>query len=229
MSRIDERRRPDRDPRGAAWARAGLLCAVLFAAGACRSQTIPSTKLEDPVPLDLSGTWVHPPSGIAFPAQSAGFQRVAPKQYDREGNDVGIGYRRFWLDPDLVFRAEVTLFVYPAWPAPFDVQFDDEIASVVRGKVGIREVRRRDTRARHAGAEVVVRAVEFEFRGDERMGRLPMVTVLAAFRREPWHVTYRVTVPPPRRDVCLAAVEELLSSIELPPIGLPYDAVPAVR
>jgi hypothetical protein len=56
-----------------------------------------------------------------------------------------------------------------------------------------------------------------------------MITIVAAFPREAWHVTYRLTIPPPRRDVCLEAVDRLLSELQLPPIGLPVPAPPTPR
>ena len=210
---------------------AGVLAAVLASVGGagCRTQQIPSSPLEDPLPLELSGDWFHAPSGIGFPAAAAGFQRVDPKQYDREGNDVGIGYRRFWSDAELVYRVEVTVFAYPAHPVPFDVQFDDEVESVRRGKEEVREVRRVDSPARCRGEDVTVRAAEFTFLGGEGLGRHRYVTVLAAFRRGPWHVTYRATLPPARRDVCVRAVDELLAAMSLPAVGLPTGASPAQR
>jgi hypothetical protein len=111
---------------------------------------IASTRISSPVPLQLAGTYVHPGSGIAFPDKSAGFTRVAPNRYDREGNDVGIGYRRFWTDDALLYRAELTVFVFPSLRGadgseiPFDQQFEQEVQEVATFKeyADVREVRR---------------------------------------------------------------------------------------
>ena len=219
------------------------LVVVLAAATACRNLdelaaenaraagAAPSTKLDRSVPLELSGDWVHPASGIAFPAKAAGFVRVMPMRYDAEGNDVGIGYRRIWADESLLFRAEVTIYVFPTQRqidgsvVPFDGQFEAEAVEVRRSWRNAQEVRRADSEGLDSGVAVHVRSAEFECIASRQGGNLPMTTILTAYLRDQWHVTYRITIPPPRRDACLAATEQLLSELRLPPTGLP----PAVR
>ncbi len=197
---------------------------LMLALAACRSAetpsssvAIPSTPVASATSMRLEGTYVHPGSGISFPEKAAGFTRVEPKSYDREGNDVGIGYRRIWYDGALLFRAEVTVFVFP-WAKTGAATSDDvfvgeasEIAARQEDVRGIRDVR---SSSRHGDHDVLVRAAEYAFRGDERMGRLPMLALLAAFNDGPWRVTVRAPLPPPRRDECVAA-------LDLPPTGLP--------
>ena len=219
------------------------LVVVLAAATACRTVdelaaenaqsagAVPSTKLDKSVPLELSGDWVHPGSGIAFPAKAAGFGRVMPMRYDAEGNDVGVGYRRIWADQSLLFRAEVTIYAFPTQRqidggiVPFDRQFDAEASEVRSSWRDAQEVRRADSEGVDSGVAVHVRSAEFECIASPQAGNLPMITILTAYLRDKWHITYRITIPPPRRAACLAATEQLLSELGLPPTGLP----PTVR
>src|SRR5687768_337446 len=52
---------------------------LVLALAACQQMPVPSTKLAQPEPLELIGTYVHAGSGIAFPEKAAGFARVAPQ------------------------------------------------------------------------------------------------------------------------------------------------------
>lgn len=180
--------------------------------------------------MQLAGTYVHTGSGIAFPERAAGFERVAPKQYDAEAKDVGIGYRRVWGDASLAYRAEATLFVFPAPRTAAgramspDEQFESEVRALARGKYQLREIRRMVTDASFRGQTVTVRAAEFAFVADAAMGNLPMVTLVAGFPFGEWRVTYRATLPPPRREATLGAFETLLSELGLPATGLPGAA-----
>ena len=212
--------------------RALALSIALLCLSACRSsEPQATTKPDSPVPLELSGTYVHEGSGIAFPAAAAGFVRVAPKRYDRDGKDVGIGYRRFWTDT-AIFRAEATIFVFPV-PDGLESSLDGEFERVVdaarKDKDEFREVRRAATEGEHSRRSVSVRAAEFTFRGAEDKGGQAMVTIRASFLHSPWEVTYMLTVPQLRRDVCLAGFEELLRELDLPPTGLPVPVYTAAH
>ena len=198
----------------------GLLCTLAVTA-ACRTQTIPSTSLPEPVLLEASGEYVHAPSGVVFPRAAAGFVRSALRQYDREGNDVGASYQRIWFGRKGACAVIATVIAYPAWSEPFDAQYEEEAASAREGKSELSEVRRMDSPARHAGADVTVRAAEFLYRGDANWGFLPMGDLLCAFRHEPWHITYRVTFSALTRDDCVAATDQLLDALGLPRTGLP--------
>jgi hypothetical protein len=187
---------------------------------------VPSTKLAEPIQMKLKGTYVHAGSGMSFPAAAATFSRVMPQQYDREGNDVGIGYVRSWLAKGGGFTAVTTIYVYPAQRRPdgtvvaFDEQFQGEVNSTREQWSDPTELGRVDTDAEDGGRPVRVRAAEFSSRGVPENRNVPTVTIVAAYRRGPWHVTYRVTVPAAHRDVCLAGFEKLLEALGLPPTGL---------
>jgi hypothetical protein len=183
-----------------------------------------------PEEMTLVGTYVHEGSGVAFPERAAGFDRVAPKRYDLEERDVGIGYRRVWLDLAMVYRAEVTLYVFPpprtvaGRELTHDEQFEGEVRALSKGRSGIREVRRTTTPAVFRGETVSVRAAEFAYFVESPLGPLPMLTLVAGFPFGEWRVTYRATLPPPRRALTLSAFEALVSELGLPPTGLPASA-----
>jgi hypothetical protein len=197
-----------------------------------RIVSVPSTTLDKSVPIRVDGVYRHPIGTIDFPEKAAGFARSNIDRYDAEGNDVGVHYRRFWVDAQLLFRAEASVFVYP-WrntgAADFDRQFEFEIRSIRDAQGEIREVRRVDSDARHGGNDVHVRAAEFTYRGGPELGRQPMITILAVFNEGPWRVTIREEIPPPRRDACLTALHELLAALDLPPTGLPAGPDVAAR
>lgn len=176
--------------------------------------------------MQLEGTYVHARSGIEFPAAVAGFQRVAPMQYDASATDIGIGYRRTWSESSRIFMAEVTVFVFPP-PGTEDgkamtpaEQFEQEIVHLRERRVGVREVRRTTSDATFRGEPVTVRAADFEFRADASQGGLPMRTLVAGFAAGTWRVTCRATLMPPRHDVPLRAVDALLEGLQLPATGL---------
>ncbi len=186
--------------------------------------------MPDPQPLELVGVYVHEGSGLSFPEAAAGFQRVVPKRYDVEGNDVSIGYRRTWTDGAALWRAEVTIFVFPRYfkrdgsPMPPEEQFEGEVAALRKGKAEVREVRRVEAPGTCAGRAVAVKTAEFEFRGGPEMGGQLLATLLTGMAIDPWRVTYRVTVPAIRRDDALAGVDELLDALSLPRLGVPTAA-----
>jgi hypothetical protein len=201
-------------------------------ASATEPAPIPSTKIPDRVRLDLSGTYVHPGSAVAFPEEAAFFTRVEPYRYDAEGNDVGIGYRRIFKGTEAQFRVEATLFVFPS-PRDqngnvmsFEEQFAGEVAQIHQAHAEVREIRRVDREATRAGRSVHLRAAEFTFRQTPQMGGRTTVTVLAAFLDGPWHVTYRVTLPIEERELCLSATDDLLTALGLPQMKLPNASQP---
>jgi hypothetical protein len=209
----------------------------LLLVAACRlhyagTAPIPSTNIPESVSMPVAGTYVHPGSGQPFPEKAAGFSRTDVSRYDLEGNDVGVHYRAFAADFQLLFRAEVTLFVFPSLRLPdgteisLEEQFAQEVGEIRTNKhySQVREVRRASADAIRDGGPVRVRAAEFEYVGDERIGRLKMTTILVAFLDGPWHVTYRADFPPMRRTQCLCAVERLVAALGLPPTGLPAAA-----
>jgi hypothetical protein len=207
----------------AAMALAVVACPIRIVPARTAKPAIPSTPISPAVPMQLEGTYVHAGTGIAFPDAAAKFRRVAPQRYDREGNDVGIGYSRMWGP----IRAEVTVYSYPrvigrdGAIVAFDEQFAMEVAEVGREKKEFRDVRRTDAPGSIGGRAVAGRAAEFEFRSGMEFGMRRVATILTVFPLEPWCVKYRVTVPLDHRDEALAAVEALLVELKLPPLGVP--------
>jgi hypothetical protein len=208
------------------WAALALLPFLLVAA--CKSQ--PPRDRFVPERLNVAGSYVHEGSGIEFPERAAGFERVAPTKYDREGRDVGIGYRRVFADAEFLFRAEVTLFVFPpprsrsGRELSHEEQFGLEVQALMEGKQDVRELRRTTTTSMFRDQPVSVRAAEFEFVGGPALGGLPMRTLIGAFPSGDWRVKCRATIPPPRRAQTLAALEDLLRALGLPGTGLPAGA-----
>jgi len=68
-----------------------------------------SSRLPQPKPIEAVGDFKHAPSGYAFPAQVAAFQRVAILQYDTAGLDVSAGYNLNLPECLIV----LTIYVFP--------------------------------------------------------------------------------------------------------------------
>lgn len=69
-----------------------------------------TSRLDRPEPIKVSGTYVHQPSGWAFPTAVNDFQRVTLVRFDTKGLNVAGGYNRFVRSCPIV----VTLYVYPS-------------------------------------------------------------------------------------------------------------------
>lgn len=187
-----------------------------------------STSLAERVDERVSGTWTHEPSGYVFPANAKGWGRVGVDRYDAEGNDVGVGYKTIRGGDVPHVWGDATIYVYPSMLGPSGAemslaeQFDGEVGAI-RDKQSysdVRELRRSAADASRAGRPVHVLVAELSFRLHEGRTSTLVGSVIAAFRDPPWHVTYRLTFPLKRRDEYVAAFDELLGALGLPPLGL---------
>jgi hypothetical protein len=85
------------------WFAIGLL--ILLAG--CGPQT---PRARQPKRLNPSGTYVHRPTGFAFPVALGMFTRSVVTEYDRDATDVSGGYDKAAGDEGVA----VTVYVYPA-------------------------------------------------------------------------------------------------------------------
>lgn len=166
----------------------------------------------------------HLATKLVFPREAAGFHCTGGRRYDREGNDLSFLYRRVWRDN----HALVTVYVYPR---PFDrdtmeqesatEHLDRVLEPIYREHDDVVEVRRTGGPASLRGIPVTFAAAEHEHRGtDEFLFRrvTRATTVVAA---QSWWIKTFATTARDHRAEALAAVEELLAALRLPPTGLP--------
>jgi hypothetical protein len=99
----------------------GVLFITLLALTLCgcppRISSLPAyVDLEEPEPIDVTGDYVHPHTGVTFPPTHAEFKRVNVTKYDEHALDVSIGYDlyREGIETPGFALVNLTAYVYPS-------------------------------------------------------------------------------------------------------------------
>lgn len=205
----------------ASWILVGLLVAATLL-GACpdpravrRSSGPPSTKLSDPEPMAVTGTWKHGPSGHVFLASAAGWERTNVDRYDVEANDIGVGYGLETPHGP----ALLTIYVFPpprrrGVPWTLARHFAEERKNLQESFGGTEPLHLLD------GADREAKLVEFEL--PPPMAALPTRRESLVLRESgSWRLKYRLSVAARARADALAALDALLEALSLPAAGLP--------
>ncbi len=190
-----------------------------FAKPATEPPSAPSGQM----PLDLKGNYVHAGTGIEFPEKAAGWTRHAPKRYDREGNDVGIGYHRTVGDN----RIELTIHVFPRpWksatePMGLDEEFERETAEVRKVFASVKAATSGSGAAPFRGTVVAGRTIALVATRQRTLDFRPVSTRLTTYAFDPWRLKYRVTTPGMNGEALRVAVDELTTQLHLLPLVPP--------
>jgi len=187
----------------------GLACLLLVAS--CRPNGSPVARnLVQPRPTEF---FVHEPSDFRFPAILGDFAREAVKRYDRDGQNVSVGY-------NLGQSVAMTVFVYPVSLAAPDKTLGDHF-----------EACKRDVVSRHKGAAVVSEGPTMVAPGgQQRLGQHAAFTYTALFARRQqdvrselylfmdgkWFIKYRVTYPVGDQQTAEPAVKAFIEDLSWP-------------
>lgn len=166
----------------------GLL--VLLVVG-CQNLT-PSGAIR----IHAQGTYQHSLSALDFPEEVGDFRRVVINQYDRFGENLGVGYN--YNDP---FVAVIfTVFVYRPMVlqsgrnASLEEQFEKERENILLAHRGGIETR--------SGPAANGEGFLAEYQYEDWFGfrRQPVVSWLSLFQQEGWIIKYRLTYPAAREE-----------------------------
>jgi hypothetical protein len=165
-----------------------------------------------PAPIEVSGTYRHPASGLEFPESVGDYHRAQMTRFDREGLDVGIGYNH--EEPD----ALVAFTVYVRRPivlddgrvATLDRQFDVERDVIHEHHPGATEATHREVKITDGNRTLPGHAAEFHYVDDFSYAKREVVSFLYLFDRDGWIVKYRITFAAIQRFSAEHFVEEFL-------------------
>jgi hypothetical protein len=159
-------------------------------------------------------TYTNAPSQFRFPLRIGEFEREQVKQYDQQGQDVGVGYNHLGLG------VAVTVFAYPIPSRSPDNTLDGHFstckAQVLRG---------------HSGAQLVsAEAAQFSPGGVQRSGQHAAFTYTEIFahRRQAVHselflfthgqrfIKYRATYPVGQQAAAEPAIRAFIEELAWP-------------
>lgn len=174
-------------------------------------------------PLEVAGKYVHAGSSIEFPASAGQWTRSAVDRYDREANDVGIGYHTTLGGA----KVEATVYVFPRYwnsatePMPLDEEFEGEKGEIRKAFGAVSDGPESSGTAAFRGAEIPGRTIEMTADDPTPFVSGRVVTILTTYAADPWRIKYRVTTPESNRDAARAALAELFTELALPPLVPP--------
>jgi hypothetical protein len=181
---------------------------------------VPACKPTGPVGLPAQPaqpapgeTYTHQPSGFHFPPKVGAFAREAVQQYDREGQDISVGY-------NLGQSAAMTVYVYPPQPGAPDKSLAGQFETCKNEIVG-----------HHAGAkQTFAGPITATVGGQERTGRRAAYTLtepsaarqqelgseLYLFTEGKWFIKYRVTYSAGERETVEPAIKAFITDLKWP-------------
>ena len=118
----------------------------------------------------VAASYIHKPSGMAFPQSVNDFQRVNITRYDKEGLDVPVGYDLF--DPLRAIAA--TVYVYPA-PRVVSIASPPDVVAKAKdiAAKGEFERRKQEILQAHSGAKLIQeKDISLVQTGATRLGRM---------------------------------------------------------
>lgn len=162
-----------------------------------------------------TGAYTNVPSGFRFPLYIDSFERSEVSQYDKQGQDVGVGYN------DLISSVALTVFVYPMAQQPPDNTLEGHFAGC-KSEVLARHrnakllsegpVRISPGGVQHSGQRAVFAATEV-FGHQEQALR----SELCLFTNGSRFILYRATYPASREATAEKAARGFLNTLSWPP------------
>ena len=173
------------------------------------------THIPGATPIDVRGTYRHPPSGFVFPERLGRFERVAVDQYDDAGNNVGVGYNLSLAESPIAF----TIYVRPPGrtedgaTASFEHHFDAELRAIDHYHPDAEQVRRERTWTTQEARSIPGEMAEFIYSDRFAKQDQRVVSQLHLFEFERRIVKYRITFPVSAQAHARAMVLSLLASL----------------
>jgi hypothetical protein len=167
------------------------------------------------IKLEPDLTYTNSASQFQFPPIVGDFHRESSySQFDREGRDIGVGYKGL-LDPIVL-----TAFVYPIFKQPPNdtleghfatcknevVHMHDDVVLVSEGKVQVTPAGHK-----HEGLHAV-----FTLTDAFAHKRQPVRSELYLFTHGKWFVFYRVTYPVGKQEAAEPAIKAFINSLAWP-------------
>jgi hypothetical protein len=153
-----------------------IVALLVSMAGLCGCPTLVQSGGTE---IRLEGTYVHRPSGLVFPEAIGRSRRVSARQFDADGNDVGVGYNV--EEPDL--QIALTVYVRPRFegadghPFSLEDQFKFERDTVMQHHAGAQSTPTQPAPAATAARSGLLRLLPYQgvFAGaDQQVSSLPL-------------------------------------------------------
>jgi hypothetical protein len=187
------------------WLARPAALAALLLVSACggaeppQATSVPALLPDQPKPLTVTGGFRHAASGMQFPTDVGGFERVAVIQYDRDGLVVSAGYTT--EAPAVPIAA--TIYVYPPVPgagtrdALCRREFAARVADILRTYPGATLIEQTDTVLQQVDAPHPGHRALFAYQTELGGVRRPVSSALHlfCFAAGRWQVQYRFTYP----------------------------------
>lgn len=193
-------------------ARITLLATLAFAAGALAAPTSRPGQ-PHPIPVEGNKTFVHAPSGFAFPFNITAFRRASVVGFDDAGKNVAVGY----ADPALKIIA--TIYVYPNHEMPAaehfkqikqDVQKVNPTAKIVEEKpMSIPS-------ADHKGEKHEALYARFNMHGQLAGAEQDLFSEAYLFTHGQHFLKLRLTYPSADAKAAQTRIENFLSALAFP-------------
>lgn len=180
-----------------------IVILILFG---CPTRTTPPTV--SPEVSQLEGDWTHEASGMVFPQSIGDFKRVTINHYDKEENNVGVGYNLQSMFKPVI----ATVYVYPS-PRIISIMSPPEVIETTRTtlsknqyeatKQGIlsghenARLKEYDFNLPQGEMEVSGKLAVFEYDGvfASRQQKLMSILYFFTYVNQKWTVKYRFTFP----------------------------------
>lgn len=144
----------------------------------------------------------HTDSGMEFPPQVSGFDRINPTSYDEVGRNVSVGYVQ-----SRPTHCTITFYIYPASAELEEhiVELKDQIESYYKDAVLVSES---ETAHEHSGVTYPGKALVYTYEETRRVyvGNAffaytePVESRAYLFIYKDWYMKYRITYPQEFRD-----------------------------
>jgi hypothetical protein len=183
-----------------------VLASLCVLAGCQRPRTTATTRAE-PQPLNETGPYRHPASGMEFPTKIDEFNRVALAQYDAAGHIVSARYE---ID-GATSKITATVFVYPIYGSAgtraerCQRLLNEASAAVVAAHPGAQPTATDDMTLDQEGRTHTGRHAVFFFDEPIENDTRPATAQLYVFcdASGPWQLEYRFTHP---RELTVAPI-----------------------
>jgi len=176
----------------------------------------PSVVQSGGAEIRLEGTYVHRPSGLVFPETIGRFRRVTARQFDADGNDVGVGYNV--EEPEL--QIALTVYVRPRFegadghPFSLEDQFKIERDTVVQQHAGAQSTPTQPAPATPNGGPIRGFFASFCYQGVFANTDQQVSSLLYLYGQSGWWVKYRITYPSSQEHQANMTAQEFVSSFK---------------
>ncbi len=185
----------------------------------------PFLAAETPLPLggtvvQVEGTYIHEPSGMAFPESVGYFQRAQIRRYDQLGYNVSVGYDLKRLVSKIAF---VTVYIHPAQPAK-GLSSAGLLRNELKGvKNAIRTLHPRakllseaNVQLNQTGGVVQGMGVTFSYERLTLTGRQIVISKAYLFTHGDWFIKYRITYPKQYHSQIDTEIDQLMQALRWP-------------